>query len=76
MRDNNTMTDDAAALAEQERALGMPEGLLLVLARLANPDIKTLVTTGDDSSNFHEVAVWNLRKALVEAYRIGRLSAG
>lgn len=35
-------------------------------------DVPTLETRHSDSLDFHEVAAWNLRQALCEAYMAGR----
>jgi hypothetical protein len=38
-------------------------------------DIETLKPGNQDSLDFHEIAIWNLKKALEEAYEAG-LAAG
>ena len=35
-------------------------------------DLETLETRGQDDLDFHDLAVWNIQKALVEAYNCGR----
>lgn len=35
-------------------------------------DIETLETQNSDSLDFHEVAVWQIEKALKEAFKLGR----
>lgn len=34
--------------------------------------LETLETRGQDSLDFHDLAVWNIQQALVEAYNCGR----
>lgn len=48
-----------------------------VVARIArkNFGIKTLETRHNDSQDFKEVAVWEIRAALKEAYEAGRKAA-
>jgi hypothetical protein len=38
------------------------------------PDITTLETRNSDSLDFHELAIWTLKDALVAAYRAGQNS--
>lgn len=35
-------------------------------------DVETLETRGNDSLDFHDISVWELRKALEAAYEAGR----
>lgn len=37
-------------------------------------DLETLETRNSDSLDFHDLAVWEIRKALEAAYRAGRES--
>ena len=46
------------------------EKLLLTIAK-EYLDLETLDTTGNDSLDFHDVSVWNIRSALEAAYRAG-----
>lgn len=35
--------------------------------------INTLDTQNSDSDDFHEVAVWNIKEALLKAYELGNI---
>lgn len=48
-----------------------PEALLAELAR-QHLGIETLATRNSDSLDFHDVAVWAIRKALEAAWQAGR----
>jgi hypothetical protein len=37
--------------------------------------VSTLETRNDDSLDFHEVGIWSIRAALIEAYETGRRAA-
>ena len=37
--------------------------------------VETLSTRGSDALDFHSVAVWSIRDALIEAYEAGRTEA-
>jgi hypothetical protein len=39
-------------------------------------NIPTLETRNMDGLDFHEVSVWSLRRALMQAYRLGEKNAG
>lgn len=52
-----------------------PEALILEIARKHFPTIETLETRYSDSLDFHDAAVWSIRKALEAAYAAG-LAAG
>lgn len=45
------------------------------IARIAKAHlgIKTLEHQNSDSLDFHDLAVWQIEEALMEAYKIGRL---
>lgn len=49
--------------------------LLLEIARKHFPNIETLETRNSDGLDFHDVAVWAIRSALVAAYEAGRHTA-
>ena len=49
-----------------------PEALLLEIAQKHFPDLETLETRNSDGLDFHDVAVWAIRSALVAAYQAGR----
>ncbi len=49
---------------------------LLDLARIAVPGLETLQERKHDNLDFHEVAVWNLEKALRATYELGRSQKG
>ena len=48
-----------------------------VAARIAREvfAIETLETQHSDNADFHELAVWNIERALMAAYEAGRLAA-
>ena len=50
----------------------MKEKLLLQLAQIASPEIKTLEVQNSDRLDFHEVSITNLTKALQTAYNLGQ----
>ena len=43
----------------------------LTKVALDNLDIDTLEKTGHDGLDFHEVAVWQVKRALVQAFELG-----
>lgn len=45
--------------------------IALELARIAVRGLETLETRNSDRLDFHEVSVWGLRRALLEAYTAG-----
>ena len=62
---------------KQAREQKRRERAEVLAARIARDvlDIETLETRKSDRLDFHEVAVWELREALIEAYLEGRRSA-
>lgn len=49
------------------------EGHLLAIAR-KHLGLETLETRNSDGLDFHDVAVWSVREALIEAFELGRNS--
>lgn len=49
-----------------------------VLEKIATEhlDLETLATRGRDSLDFHDLAVWEIRRALAAAYEAGAASRG
>lgn len=75
MTDEMIAGHNARLMARRKAALrGQAEARAAQIARDVL-DIKTLETRKSDRLDFHEVAVWELRKALIEAYLQGRRSA-
>ena len=52
-----------------------PEALILDIATKHFHTIETLETRNSDRLDFHDVAVWAIRAALVEAYAAGLAAA-
>ena len=62
---------------ERRKGRAATGGIDALLERIAKQylDIETLETRKSDSLDFHDVAVWGVRKALKAAYDAGRQSA-
>ena len=51
-----------------------PEALMLDIAK-RHFSVETLDTRDSDGLDFHEVAIWSIRAALIEAYAAGLAAA-
>ena len=51
-----------------------PEALMLDIAK-RHFSVETLYTRNSDGLDFHEVAIWSIRAALIEAYAAGLAAA-
>jgi len=51
-----------------------PEALMLDIAK-RHFSVETLDTRNSDGLDFHEVAIWSIRAALIEAYAAGLAAA-
>ena len=51
-----------------------PEALMLEIAK-RHFFVETLDTRNSDGLDFHDVAVWSIRAALIEAYAAGLVAA-
>lgn len=49
--------------------------VVLKIAQAHFPQIDTLATRNSDALDFHEIAVWQLKAALEDAFAAGRASA-
>lgn len=47
------------------------EARCLQIAQKNFPGIETLVTQNSDGADFHDVAVWAIRSALIDAFQAG-----
>ena len=62
---------DDAMTAKTAPAKAPSDALLLEIAKKHFHSIETLETQNSDRLDFHDVAVWAIRAALVEAYAAG-----
>ncbi len=58
---------------EKISEMGMNRYLIIKFMEIARKkmNINTLLTQNSDSLDFHDVAVWQLRDAMLEAYKLG-----
>ncbi|MCK5614890.1 hypothetical protein KAR91_74195 [Candidatus Pacearchaeota archaeon] len=62
---------DQGLPAGNEHAIGIKEKELEEITE-RHLGVKTLKTRNSDSLDFYEVSVWDLKKALLESYELGR----
>ena len=55
-----------------------PAEVEALIAAIAREDlgVETLETRNSDGLDFHDVAVWSLREALMKAFHAGRATSG
>jgi hypothetical protein len=58
-------------------SLCTPTEIEALIAAIAREDlgVETLKTRNSDALDFHDVAVWSLREALMKAFHAGRATA-
>ena len=67
--------DDAMTTKTTAPAKAPSDTLLLEIASKHFHSIETLETQNSDRLDFHDVAVWAIRSALIEAYAAGLAAA-
>jgi hypothetical protein len=73
---NNPDLNDNTNTARNQTNKMNKNDLLTALATKHFSNVETLETRRMDSLDFHDMAVWQLKKALEEAYEAGKKAAG